>query len=180
MIEHFETELLRCRILHGLDISVVKLDRLAALHADHVVMMLMVVEVFVSCDAVGEIDLSSETGIDKDLHRAIHRCVTDARITGTDHPVNILYTSVPFVFEKCFKDELAGLFLVSHVSVALQAGLPAGGGSASGGNSESPRVTVSRARGTKCERCWNWRETVGKDKRHPTLCHRCVEVLKGV
>jgi len=38
-------------------------------------------------------------------------------------------------------------------------------------------VTVRRAPGRKCERCWNFRESVGQDGRHPTICHRCVAAL---
>lgn len=39
-------------------------------------------------------------------------------------------------------------------------------------------VVVSVAPGEKCERCWVYSETVGKDSEHPTLCSRCVDVLK--
>lgn len=39
-------------------------------------------------------------------------------------------------------------------------------------------VVVSVAPGEKCERCWVYSETVGKDSEHPTLCSRCVGVLK--
>jgi isoleucyl-tRNA synthetase len=39
-------------------------------------------------------------------------------------------------------------------------------------------VKVSPAEGHKCERCWRYDETVGQDAEHPTLCHRCVEVVK--
>ncbi|MDP3013883.1 MAG: zinc finger domain-containing protein [Candidatus Subteraquimicrobiales bacterium] len=37
---------------------------------------------------------------------------------------------------------------------------------------------MSRGRGEKCERCWNYSETVSKDKKHPTLCARCVKVFE--
>jgi len=30
---------------------------------------------------------------------------------------------------------------------------------------------------TKCERCWHWRDDVGDDARHPTICGRCVANL---
>ncbi len=73
-------------------------------------------------------------------------------------------------FLKSFKAELAALFLVSHVE------LKSSGSSSVNGLS----VTVKKARGQKCERCWNFRETVGKETQHPTLCDRCVRVLKGV
>jgi isoleucyl-tRNA synthetase len=70
-------------------------------------------------------------------------------------------------FLKGFKD-LPGLLLVSGVRVETK---PA---------AENLEVEVTKATGEKCQRCWNYREFVGKDKEHPSLCHRCVEVLKGV
>ncbi|MFZ5802976.1 MAG: isoleucine--tRNA ligase [Candidatus Omnitrophota bacterium] len=36
---------------------------------------------------------------------------------------------------------------------------------------------ILRAEGKKCERCWNYRSTVGADPKHPTLCPRCAEVV---
>ncbi len=39
-------------------------------------------------------------------------------------------------------------------------------------------VSVARADGAKCERCWHYSETVGVDKTHPTICSRCAEALK--
>jgi len=31
----------------------------------------------------------------------------------------------------------------------------------------------------KCERCWHWRDDVGHDAAHPTLCGRCTSNLYG-
>lgn len=39
-------------------------------------------------------------------------------------------------------------------------------------------VSVEQASGEKCERCWMYSETVGKDENHPHICHRCSENLK--
>jgi isoleucyl-tRNA synthetase len=39
-------------------------------------------------------------------------------------------------------------------------------------------VLVLNAEGQKCDRCWNYSETVGKDEVHPTICDRCVSVVK--
>ena len=39
-------------------------------------------------------------------------------------------------------------------------------------------LKVSKADGEKCERCWSYSVTVGKDKAHPTLCKKCIENLK--
>ncbi len=41
-------------------------------------------------------------------------------------------------------------------------------------------VTVKKAGGEKCERCWIYSEELGSDPEHPTLCPRCVEVMKGL
>ena len=40
-------------------------------------------------------------------------------------------------------------------------------------------IGVDRARGSKCARCWTWSERVGEAADHPTLCERCVAVLRG-
>jgi len=38
-------------------------------------------------------------------------------------------------------------------------------------------VGVEKARGTKCERCWIYDESVGTDATHPTVCKRCLQNL---
>lgn len=38
-------------------------------------------------------------------------------------------------------------------------------------------ISVKKASGDKCERCWMLLESVGKNKEHPTLCERCVKVV---
>ena len=40
-------------------------------------------------------------------------------------------------------------------------------------------VKVSAAEGEKCERCWIHSDSVGKSAAHPTLCHRCAQVLEN-
>jgi isoleucyl-tRNA synthetase len=42
-----------------------------------------------------------------------------------------------------------------------------------------PTVTVTASAARKCERCWHWREDVGADRRHETICARCVSNLEG-
>ncbi len=38
-------------------------------------------------------------------------------------------------------------------------------------------VGVSRAEGKKCQRCWMYSESVGKDAGHPEICDRCAKNL---
>ncbi len=40
-------------------------------------------------------------------------------------------------------------------------------------------VTVSPSTSTKCERCWHYRDDVGADPAHPTICGRCTSNLFG-
>ncbi len=39
-------------------------------------------------------------------------------------------------------------------------------------------LSVGKADGQKCERCWHWETEVGANAEHPTLCPRCVEAVK--
>lgn len=40
-------------------------------------------------------------------------------------------------------------------------------------------LAVGKAPGKKCERCWQYRESVGGSEVHPTLCQECIAVLEG-
>jgi isoleucyl-tRNA synthetase len=64
-----------------------------------------------------------------------------------------------------YRDQLASIFIVSEVELERSA-------------SEELTVEIERARGRKCERCWNWSETVGRDPRYPTLDARCIAQLE--
>ena len=66
-----------------------------------------------------------------------------------------------------YKAWLPALFIVSQADLN-----PTLSDSASGFT-----VSVSRADGTKCERCWNYSTHVGEDAEYPTICERCVTAL---
>jgi isoleucyl-tRNA synthetase len=44
---------------------------------------------------------------------------------------------------------------------------------------EEEGVAVTPSTHPKCERCWHYREDVGVDREHPTICGRCVSNLYG-
>ena len=67
------------------------------------------------------------------------------------------------------RDELRYLFIVSQVTLEK---------SASGNGTNPLTVEVSKADGAKCERCWNYSVQVGEDKEYPTVCERCLGVLR--
>ena len=72
-----------------------------------------------------------------------------------------------------FQRELPALFIVSQVALA-----PPGASGGDGGGSLA--VEVERARGRKCERCWNYSERVGENAEWPTVCERCVAALEEI
>jgi isoleucyl-tRNA synthetase len=43
---------------------------------------------------------------------------------------------------------------------------------------EPVSISVFKADGQKCERCWHWETDVGSNPEHPTICGRCVEAVK--
>jgi isoleucyl-tRNA synthetase len=45
------------------------------------------------------------------------------------------------------------------------------------GDAMAVKVTPSEA--VKCERCWHWRNDIGEDPAHPTICGRCTSNLYG-
>jgi isoleucyl-tRNA synthetase len=71
--------------------------------------------------------------------------------------------------------QLPGLFIVSQVDF-LTAGAPEY-------KSEivpSLEVSVQKADGAKCERCWNYSTHVGENTRYPTVCERCTAALREI
>ena len=64
-------------------------------------------------------------------------------------------------------DDLRYIFIVSQVHVEEAAG------------EDAPlQSTVSPAEGEKCGRCWNYSVRVGSDPDFPTLCERCLPVVR--
>ena len=68
--------------------------------------------------------------------------------------------------------ELAAAFIVSQVEVD-----PDGEGEFKGAI-EGLSVTVVKADGQKCERCWTYSDFVGTHAKHPGLCERCCRAVE--
>ena len=82
-----------------------------------------------------------------------------------------------YEFLKKYEEFLPALFIVSQVDLVGVDQLPIKAGNLHD-LAEGIEVEVVKAVGQKCERCWNYRETVGKDATHPTLCDCCVEAIR--
>lgn len=90
-----------------------------------------------------------------------------------DAKVELHATGEALAILKSVESDLATLLIVSQTQ--LVEGLD-GGVEATG--REDLKVTVQAAEGEKCERCWIYSDTVGKDAEHPTVCARCAAALK--
>ena len=77
---------------------------------------------------------------------------------------------------KEYEADLPSLFIVSEVIVKECASFSGDQGLVSDVDL-GIMVDVAKASGEKCERCWNYRATVGSDSEHPTLCDRCLEAV---
>jgi isoleucyl-tRNA synthetase len=43
---------------------------------------------------------------------------------------------------------------------------------------EPDSISVLKADGQKCGRCWHWETDVGSNPAHPALCGRCAEAVR--
>jgi isoleucyl-tRNA synthetase len=69
------------------------------------------------------------------------------------------------------RDDLRYIFIVSEVDM-LEPNSEIG--------EDELRVTITRAHGEKCERCWNYSTRVGESSRYPSVCERCVAALMEI
>jgi isoleucyl-tRNA synthetase len=93
-----------------------------------------------------------------------------AKVIGSslEARVNIRASWETYELLKRYADDLRYIFIVSEVDLMQ-------------GEAETEiEVSVERAAGEKCERCWNYSARVGESARYPTACERCAEALKEI
>ena len=71
------------------------------------------------------------------------------------------------------KDQLAEIFICSQVEVVT------GDAGEVKAATQGLSITVSKAEGEKCDRCWIYSETVGQHHEHDKLWARCASVLEA-
>ncbi len=100
--------------------------------------------------------------VQKELEKA-----REARLLGNSLEARLNFQAPEEDFDLLdeFRSDLPALFIVSEVEVS-----PA--------ESRELAVEVSRAGGQKCERCWNYSVSVGRDQDYPAVCERCARVLR--
>ena len=81
--------------------------------------------------------------------------------------IQILAKPEVYEFLKPYEADLTMLFIVSQVALVRDPTV-----------ASDLAIVRSKAKGLKCERCWNYRPAVGTFKDHPTLCDRCLEAVQ--
>jgi len=74
-----------------------------------------------------------------------------------------------------YKEKLSELFIVSSVELCKFEDAPVDAFKSE--EMEGVAVLVQKAEGSKCQRCWNWKLSVGSFEDHPELCEKCHQVL---
>jgi isoleucyl-tRNA synthetase len=103
------------------------------------------------------------------VRTAATKALEEARQAGTighalDARVTLAASGDTYALLAAQGRELESLLIVSQVEVVRGEG--------------DLRVAVNAARGEKCGRCWNFRESVGASAEHPGICDRCAAVVK--
>ncbi len=75
-------------------------------------------------------------------------------------------------FTVSVQDNLKDVFIVSQVDVEKT-----GTGDYTAESISGLSVGISRASGKKCERCWSFSDTVGKNSKNENICSRCAAIL---
>ncbi len=109
------------------------------------------------------------------VREAVSKALEEVRQAGTignslDARVAISAGNAAAELLRRHKQDLRYVLIVSQVEVTEDPALA----------SESVSVSVSRAAGAKCERCWNYSPEVGADADLPTLCERCLPVVASM
>ena len=113
------------------------------------------------------------SAIREDAKKALEIKRADKVIGASLEAKVTIYADDKFDAVSAFADELDDVLIVSKTVVAK--------GADKGefkGDLEGVTFTVTKAEGEKCERCWSYKDSVGSDPDHPTLCARCCEAVK--
>lgn len=95
-----------------------------------------------------------------------------------DAKINLLTNNqIRYKYLGSLKDEILEIFKVSQVDIIKVDNLDP----KLTRHSDYPDIAIEalKADGLKCQRCWNYSQTVGKNKEHSELCEKCLPVIGG-
>ncbi len=101
------------------------------------------------------------------LRESANKAIEEKRVEKTiGHPLDakVVIGAPAQLFEilENIGDELKDLLIVSQVGIE---------------KSDEATITVMRADGQKCDRCWQYSTDIGASEQFPTICKRCADTL---
>ena len=101
-----------------------------------------------------------------EIRSEIYKAIESARAEKSiNHPlearIEITVDGEDHKLLKDMEEQMPSILIVSEFSV----------------NKGGKNIIVKKSEGKKCERCWMYLKSVGKNSKHPTLCERCVSVV---
>ena len=119
-----------------------------------------------------EADWDALLAVRAEALKVLEAARVDKRIGGSlEAQVQIAAPEKIYALLERHRDQLRYLFIVSDVVLERAGAINGDTGLA---------ITVNKAPGQKCERCWNYSTHVGEDKGYPTVCERCSAVLAEI
>jgi isoleucyl-tRNA synthetase len=118
--------------------------------------------------------------IRKDVLKALEISRKDGKIGNSLQGQVDIYTEDKEIYNYLleFKGQLEIVFIVSKVNVINNNNYNENENVFNGEEVPELSVVIKKAPGQKCERCWCYSETVGENSQNPTICQKCVNVLK--
>ncbi|ORJ54910.1 isoleucine--tRNA ligase [Geothermobacter hydrogeniphilus] len=131
-----------------------------------------------SFDELRNLDLEERYSRLLQLRSAISKALEEARnakLIGHSLDARVTLAAATGPWRKLaedYRNELATLCIVSQAELVEE--LTDGKAS-----DEIPElvIRIDKAEGEKCERCWNYSQSVGEEEARPTVCRRCREAL---
>ena len=110
--------------------------------------------------------------IREDINKSLEIARTNKIIGSSLEAKVTLYCNENELYEylTAFND-LKDIFIVSELILLKEKG------GINEGVTSGLGIKVEKASGLKCERCWSYKESVGSDSNHPTLCERCAAIV---
>jgi isoleucyl-tRNA synthetase len=118
--------------------------------------------------------LEQDWNLIRQVRSEVNKVLEESRISGNigsslQAEIDLLVSANHFDLFNRIKDDLRFIFITSKVNISKFDG--------NLDNDELSKVSVQASTNQKCERCWHYRDDVGHDEQHPTICKRCTDNL---
>ncbi|AKZ66085.1 isoleucine--tRNA ligase [Candidatus Palibaumannia cicadellinicola] len=113
-----------------------------------------------------------------EVNKVIEQARTN-KLIGSSLEANVILYSEPIMAMQLNKlgNELHFLFITSAAQVVDYTN--AGDNALNSDRLKGLKITINKATGTKCQRCWHLSNDIGHNKKYPDICNRCIINIYG-